>query len=221
LTNGEDWKDSRMRKEKPKKPRFDPTSDDYVEEIMQAAAQGRRPEFEEDEDANAPSYDFDPRERIWVDYGIKPNLPMKVKVEQLMMVYRLDVENIADVLSTDYDTVEGIIAGLKEEWKTLGRTMTPAEREVARGQMISELLRTKKEIEEAMAGANSADKARMLTLKINVINQLNQLQNLAPAKNDIAQQEEENIDPVQAAVDAMSPEKQEALFERLRRASPH
>jgi hypothetical protein len=202
-----------------RRKKVDPLSEDFdpTEEIIQAAQEGRRPRlFPPGRDDEEEEYTSN--ERIWVDYGIKPNLPTRVKIEQLLIVYRLSPEDIADVLEMDLDDVEVHIKTLNSEWASLGRVMTPEERDVARGRMITELIRTKKDIEEAMTGATSADKARLLTLKMNVVNQLTNLQGLGLDKKDVFRPEEE-VDPVEAKVNELSEERQKELHERLRMAT--
>lgn len=187
---------------------------DMVDEIIYAGQEGRRPNIfpnmngEDEEEVTST-------EQIWVDYGIKPGLPAKAKIEQLLVVYRLEPEDIARVMDIKVETVEDIIRTLNSEWSCLGRVMSPDERDIARGRMISELVRMKSEIEKAMTGASPSDKARLLSLKMSVVNQLTTLQGLSidkrePLKSDDA------TDPLDAAVKNMTDERRDALYARLK-----
>jgi len=202
-----------------KRKRIDPTSEEFDPEmeVLEAAQQGRRPRlFPQVTDDDDMGFTFN--ERIWVEYGIKPNLPTRSKIEQLFVLYRLPAEEIASVLAMGKEDVEEHLETLNSEWQNLGRVMTPEEREIARGRMVSELLKLKAEIEEAMMGATSADKARMLTLKMNVVNQLTQLQGLTLDKKEVIKPEDEGVDPIEQRVKELSEERQKELHARLRAA---
>jgi hypothetical protein len=188
---------------------------DPQEELLQAASEGRRPGlFPKAQDAEPEA--FTSNERIWVNFGIKPNLPTRTKIEQLLILYRLPLDEIANILELDTEAVEDIVSTLNSEWAALGKVMTPEERDVARGRMIADLLRLKSEIEDAMIGATPTDKARMLTLKMNVVNQLTQLQGLSLDKKDVPRPEDEIVDPIEEKVNALSEERQKELHDRLR-----
>jgi hypothetical protein len=205
-----------------KRKRIDPTSQEFdpEEEIVQAALEGRRPRLFPNAQEGPEAYTSE--ERIWVEYGIKPTLPTRIKVEQLFVSYRLSARDIADVVGITESEVELHMKELNVEWQNLGKALSPEEREIARGHMVSELLRLKDEIVDAMTGASSADKARMLTLRMNIVTQLTQLRGLSLDKKELARPEdEEEADPIEKRIKELSNDKQKELHDRLRAAATH
>lgn len=201
-----------MTKHVPKRLSLDDPTD---EELLLAAQRGQNPYGNLDEDVDGPDYGFDTNELVWRDYGIKPNLPLKVKVETLMVTWRVDAYEIARVLKLEQSTVEDIIQTLNAEWSAMGRVLSAEERDLGRGRMVAELNRMVADIDTASAGATSADKARLLNLRMSCLTQLTNLQGLTLARNETRADGADEADPIEKAINAMDRETQERLHARL------
>ena len=150
-------------------------------------------------------------EILWDEYAIKPNLPIRTKIEQLMLLWRLPAAQIAIALDLTETLVKSEIKALNNEWLALGRPLDEETRQLVRGKMIAELLRLKAEIESAAAGNPDT---RLLTLKLQVIEKLTKVQGLDVGKD--AAYEEQTTNPVEDAIGALSEDQRAALLARLK-----
>lgn len=149
-------------------------------------------------------------EVLWSEYAIQPNLPIRTKIEQLMLLWRLPVPQIALVLDLTESLVKEEVKALNNEWLALGRPLDEETRQMVRGKMIAELIRLKAEIEAAAAGNPDT---RLLTLKLQVIERLTKVQGLDVGKE--ASYEEQVTNPIEEALGALSPEQRAALLVSL------
>ena len=150
-------------------------------------------------------------EILWSEYAIQPNLPIRTKVEQLMLLWRLPVPQIALALDLTETLVKEEVKALNDEWLALGRPLDEETKQVVRGKMIAELMRLKAEIESAAAGNPDT---RLLTLKLQVIEKLTKVQGLDVGKD--AAYEEQTTNPVEDAIGALSEDQRAALLARLK-----
>jgi len=155
-------------------------------------------------------------EILWSEYAIQPNLPLRTKIEQLMLLWRLPATAIARLLDISLNLAQEEIETLNKEWLALGRPLDEESRQVVRGRMIAELTRLKTELESNSAGNPDA---RLLALKLQVIDKLTKLQGLDLDRKDTVY-EEESLDPVKTAIDALSEERRAELLAQLKRMSP-
>ena len=155
-------------------------------------------------------------EILWSEYAIQPNLPLRTKIEQLMLLWRLPATAIARLLDINLNLAQEEIETLNKEWLALGRPLDEESRQVVRGRMIAELTRLKTELESNSAGNPDA---RLLALKLQVIDKLTKLQGLDLDRKDTVY-EEESLDPVKTAIDALSEERRAELLAQLKRMSP-
>lgn len=149
-------------------------------------------------------------EVLWSEYAIQPNLPIRTKIEQLMLLWRLPPPQIALALDLTESLVKDEITALNNEWLALGRPLDDETKQVVRGKMIAELIRLKAEIEAAAAGNPDT---RLLTLKLQVIERLTKVQGLDVGKE--ASYEEQLTNPVEDAIGALTPEQRAAFLARL------
>lgn len=151
-------------------------------------------------------------ELLWENYAIQPSLPLRTKIEQLMLLWRLPAVTMADLLEIDVEVVKAEIAALNEEWSDLGRPLDEDTRQIVRGQTIADLRRLKTEIEKASAGNPDS---RLLTLKMQVIERLTKIQGIEMERRDTTM-DEESSNPVEAALGNLTAEQRAELHTRLR-----
>jgi len=151
-------------------------------------------------------------EILWSEYGIKPNLPIRTKIEHLTIVWRLTPHEICTLLQLPSDEfVENELDKLTKEWQELGKPPTEESQEILRGKTIADLLRLKAEIETA---SNGIVDSRLLTLKIQVIDKLSKLQGVEFDRRE-REPEEDIIRPVENALKALSPEQLLELYNKI------
>jgi len=155
-------------------------------------------------------------EILWSEYSIQPNLPIRSKIEQLMLLWRLPAGAIARLMDLSLDLVQEEIEALNKEWAELGKPLDEESRQVVRGRMIVELTKLKADLETANAGNPDP---RLLTLKLQVIEKLTKLQGLDLDRKSPSI-EEESLNPVEDAIDALGAEKRAELLNRLKKTSP-
>lgn len=191
-----------------KKPQCD--IPDLDEEFEDSGSKKRKPDdipvFLRDD------YQQTRKEVLYNEYGIKPNLPLRTKIEQLTLAWRLSVREIAHLLELDESTVAKELNILREDWRKLGSPLDDEDREVQKGQTIAELSRLKLQVKEATTGNPDP---RMLTLAMNIEERLMKLKGLdGKPETDT---EEDTINPVENALNQLTPEQQEKLLNKLRR----
>ena len=150
-------------------------------------------------------------EILWSEYAIQPNLPIRTKVEQLMLLWRLPIPTIAIVLDLTESLVKEEVKALNDEWLAMGRPLDEETRQLVRGKMIAELMRLKAEIETASAGNLDA---KLLTLKLQVLDKLTKVQGLDAGKE--ADYEEQATNPVEDAIGALTAEQRASLLAALK-----
>ena len=167
-----------------------------------------RPNRRDNIDINRPQTK---EEILWSEYAIKPNLPIRTKVEQLMLLWRLPPAQIAIALDLTETLVKSEIKALNNEWLALGKPLDEETRQLVRGKMIAELLRLKAEIESAAAGNPDT---RLLTLKLQVIEKLTKVQGLDVGKE--TSYEEQQTNPVEDAIGALTADQRATLLAALK-----
>lgn len=172
-----------------------------------------------EDDDNRPRREIPPMPRpntraelLWENYAIQPNLPLRTKIEQLMLLWRLPAVTMADLLEIDVEVVKAEIVALNEEWSDLGRPLDEDTRQIVRGQTIADLRRLKTEIERASAGNPDS---RLLTLKMQVIERLTKIQGIELERRDTTM-DEEPANPVEEALGNLTAEQRAELHTRLR-----
>lgn len=175
---------------------------------------------DDDDERRMPASFFDDKpksaaEILWTEYGIKPNLPRRVKVEQLMVLWRLTVPEIARLLDALQDDITEDIETLKAEWKRMGQPLDDEAREVAKGRAIGELLRYKAQLQESTSGNPDG---RLMALLLQVEQQLIKLQGLDEKKGFV--EDDEISDPVDEALKGLTPEQRAALLDRMQKSAP-
>jgi hypothetical protein len=150
-------------------------------------------------------------EILWSEYAIQPNLPLRTKVEQLMLLWRLPAVAIARLLDINQSQAQEEIEALNEEWLALGKPLDEETRQIVRGRMIAELVRLKAELESANAGNPDS---RLLALKLQVIDKLTKLQGLDLDKRETTI-EDEVVNPIGDAIDSLTEERRAELLARL------
>ena len=150
-------------------------------------------------------------EILWSEYAIQPNLPIRTKIEQLMILWRLPLPQIAIALDLTETLVKKEIKALNDEWLTLGKPLDDETRQLIRGKMIAELIRLKAEVESAAAGNPDT---RLLTLKLQIIERLTKVQGLDVGKDNIYEEQESN--PVEEALGGLTQEQRATLLARLK-----
>lgn len=119
-------------------------------------------------------------------YGILPGLPLRDKVESLLLGYSLEADEIADLVSTEDKTysvahIQSVIDSLNEEWKRLGSNKAVEEKEIARGKLIAQLRRLLRDCDEILAASVVSGKGkdpRMLAQKASIMDKLSKLEKL-------------------------------------------
>lgn len=155
---------------------------------------------EEDE-----SYYSNPEDELFKCYGIRPNLPLRTKVEHLHLTYRLPVHQIADLLKISSNVVMDEIEELKEDWKRMGKPLSSDDREMERGRLIAGLDRLIQQIDDQIIA--SGDGSKVLSLKLNAMEKRAKLLGLEFDKRQQVVDNEEAeagiLETVQEKIDAM------------------
>jgi hypothetical protein len=180
----------------------------------------RRREFDDDEEDGSfatdvpgrrPGVPFDDGDPLWTIYSINPGLPFRVKVEKLMVMWDLGVEEIADALKESEDRVQTEYDRIQSEWMTLGETLSDDELQKARGKMIKELLQHKAELE----GLGPTLDQTIIKLKITLTEKIAKLRGLERERK--AAEDAEPDGSVASALSHLTPERSRELLERLGR----
>lgn len=162
--------------------------DDFDEEpeLMEQPELPKRRKRNEDD----PYYES-PEDQLYKVYGIRASLPIRTKVESLYLVYRLTVQDIANLLTISHTVVQDELEALNEEWRNLGRPLSPEERELQRGRYIAQLDRTIQQIDDSVA--TGGGDSRSLSLKMNALEKRAKLLGLDLGKKDSLTEETEDL----------------------------
>ena len=157
--------------------------------------------------------------RLWESYEIKPQWPLRLKVERLKLVYRLSAKEIAEALEMTVDEVNTVIQAIEEEWQELGRPLDPAAKQVERGRLLINLQRMLADLEMLDRGHNDP---RVVQLRLAVHQQISNLQELGPDKRDIGSANDPNnpITYVRDKLKELDPAKLQAMLEALKQFVP-
>jgi hypothetical protein len=154
-------------------------------------------------------------ERLWGEYGIRPNIPLRAKVEQLHVLWRMDALAISNILNKSADEVELELGAIYNEWKELGRPLTPEEKDLARGQLLSQYTRLLYDIQENLKTI-SGDKSKLLNLQASILDRRAKMQELDDKRGPEVVEDSENLDDtIKSRVAALSIDDQESLAARL------
>lgn len=151
-------------------------------------------------------------ERLWETYSIKAEWPDEQKVELLILMWKLTVEQIADILGLYEDDVRSQVQQIEDGWRNLGRTLTKEERELERGRQIAELERLRSQLEEAYIIHKDP---KFLTQKANVLERLAKLRGLEQDKG-IDKTVKNDGRTLQEKIDSLPADKNRELLERLK-----
>lgn len=171
-----------------------------------------RAKREEDE-----SFYSNPEDELFKCYGIRPNLPLRTKVEHLHLTYRLPVTQIADLLKISSNVVLDEIEELKEDWKRMGKPLTSDDREMERGRLIAGLDRLIQQIDDQIIA--SGDGSKVLSLKLNAMEKRAKLLGLEFDKRQQAVEDETAeasiLETVEQRIEAMPSDMLEQMMARL------
>lgn len=189
------------------KGKFPPRSQRYLDDDEDDIDASQRPKMR----TNLPEADLgDP---LWVTYGVNPNLPFRAKVEKLLIGWELDVDDIASALGeSDVDRVAQVVADVKASWASLGSGLSTEQRVIERGRMLSELIDLKRQLE--VLNATSPD-YKHLQLQVTILERMAKLRGIDVDKKEAEETAKE--DPVEKAINSLSPEALKALHTRLSR----
>jgi len=171
---------------------------------------------EELERDDLPAIFANPEDELFKCYGLRPNLPVRTKVEHLHLIYRLPVDQIASLLGITRDLVVSEIEDLKNDWRQMGKPLTSDDRELERGRLIASLDRLIQQIDDQLVGPG--DNNRILTLKLNALDRRAKLLGLEYDKSQVAAEETAEADILETVgqkIDAMDPEKLEEMMRVL------
>lgn len=169
------------------------------------------PEGEEFE-AKLPGVPDDAGDPLWTIYGINPGLPFRIKVEQLIMLWDLDEIEIVNALNEDHSRVHDMVEELKKGWMALGEGLSDEEKTLARGKMITELLRLKNELERLGPTQDS----KIINMKISLAEKIAKLRGVEKELKETVE-DEVSQDPLNKAISDLSPDAQRTLLEHLRK----
>lgn len=154
---------------------------------------------------------------LWSVYKIHPNLPFRTKVEKLLVGWGMEAPEIAAIIKEDdVDRVQRTITEVEQKWTDLGEGLTTEERKKARGKMIAELQELKQQVESL--NETSPD-YKHLQLKLNILERMARLQGIEIDKKELPK-EDEAVNPVDKAINGLSPERLKDLYERLSSSKP-
>jgi len=185
--------------------------DDDFEDIPQPRA--RRGSAVEDEDvAQQP-----PADPLYAVYGIFPTMPVRVKVEKLLMGWSMDAEDIAALLDQDIYVITRLVNELETKWATLGEALSDQEQKIERGKYLSELQATLKDVNEAY---NSTKDIKLLNTKINLMEKITKLKGIDTDKRpNQAVDDGSGKKTLEDKIKTLTPEQLKGLHEKLRGAA--
>lgn len=173
--------------------------------------------------ASAPVQEFIPKECmspdqiLWMDFQVKPNWPIRTKVEHLVMFYRLPARDIAPLLQMSEEMIEDEIKALQGDWISMGKIPKGKERDLHRGRVVSKLRRMETTIEAELT--STPGDTKLLTLLLTVQDRIAKIMGLETDKRDSVLGEEVEGDSFTRILQNMSPEKQQELHARLSRGT--
>lgn len=162
--------------------------------------------------------EMSPDEILWNDFQVKPNWPLRTKVEHLFMFYRLPARDISKLTGVGEELIESEIEALKNDWIDLGRIPQGAERELHRGKVIAKLRRMEATIESALMSC--PEDSKLLTLLLNVQDRISKLLGLEMDKKETPSMVLDDTDPFTRAsqvISELSPDRLQILHARLNR----
>jgi CO/xanthine dehydrogenase Mo-binding subunit len=149
---------------------------------------------------------------LWSSYQVNPFWPFRVKVERLLLGWRLDAETIAAVLEEEESRVRDTISAIEASWTELGGGLSPEEKAKERGRMIAEL----QVIAQQLASLNeSSPDYKHLQLKANLMGQIAKLKGLEIDKKEAALESDDKPETLEDAIAGLPAERLEALASRL------
>jgi len=199
----------------------DEETSDIGEEITEATVKKTRRSRggkREPEEWQRLPVDMSPDEILWNDFQVKPNWPLRTKVEHLFMFYRLPARDISKLTGVGEELIESEIEALKYDWIDLGKIPQGADRELHRGKVISKLRRMEATIESALMSC--PEDSKLLSLLLNVQDRTSKLLGLDMDKKEIPSTQIDSDDPfVKAAqiINDLDPERLRTLHDRLNR----
>lgn len=171
----------------------------------------KRKHLPQDESARSTFANVD--DPLWLVYSINPNLPFRHKVEKLLIGWNMTPVEIARVLKEeDVSRVEKLVEEIESYWSDLGAGLTDEARQKARGRMLAELQALKKQVEQL--NEENAD-YKHLQLMMTILERMAKLRGIEIEKKETPPEEEENSDPAVDAINALSPDKLQDLYNRL------
>lgn len=167
-------------------------------------------------DDDSPS---NPEDELYRCYGVRPNLPIRTKVEHLHLIYRLPVDQIATLIGVSAQLVIDEIEELKNDWREMGKPLSIDDRELERGRLIASLDRLIQQIDDQLVTVGAAGESnRLLTLKLNALDRRSKLLGLEYDKNQTAAQESAEaslLETVEQKLDAIPAEQLEKMMAML------
>lgn len=160
-----------------------------------------------------PKECMSPDDILWAEFGVKPNWPVRTKIEHLTMFYRLRVSDMAKLLQFSEESVEEEVEALKDDWIGMGKLPKGKERELHRGRVLAKLRRMEATLESALT--STPEDAKLLTLLLNIQDRVAKMLGLDTDKRDAATEEEAEGDSFSKAIEDLSLERQRELHARL------
>ena len=148
--------------------------------------------------------------RLWETYGIRHTEPVRQKVEVLFSYYRLKAEEIALELCLSIEEVTQELGRLKAEWESLGKALTAEEKAIARGQMISQLMRLQRELE-----GHATSDPKIISLRYQILTRIEKLKEIEPDKKDTSSSETDEDDQLDELFSNLDNEEIANLYKRL------
>lgn len=167
-------------------------------------------EYDEQQQQRRPGVPDDEEDPLWTIYSVHPGLPFRIKVEQLIVLWELDVPEIASALKEDEDRVQVEVTRLEAEWMELGSALSDDAKQKARGRAIRELLKYKAELE----GLGPTQDPKVITMKVKLADQINILRGVEKDNKKVAE-EDVDADPIAEALGKLSQDKMRDLLTRL------
>ena len=192
--------------------KHDSTVIDDFDEEPEIMSEDMLPRKRKKQPVGEEPYFSSPEDKLYKTYGIRASLPIRTKVENLHLVFRLDVRTISELLMISTGVVQDELDSLNEEWKRMGKPLTTDEKELQRGRYIAELEQTIHQINDAIASGGGD--SRSLSLKMSAMEKRAKLLELD--KSDKNEEEESGdlsmLDEVRKTIEGMPSEDLEAMM---------
>lgn len=153
-----------------------------------------------------------PSDPLFSVYGIFPNMPMRIKIEKLLMGWNMGVSDIAELLGQDPEIISRIVSELEDRWKSLGESLSDNAALIARGKYIAELQESLNQISQLYSQNQDA---ALLKLRLSILEKIAKLQGADTDRRTAPSQDETMAKTLEQKIAGLDPGQLKELYQKL------